>query len=337
MYKLSDYYFNAKIFLQTNLLNTRRLSVLMFYVTDYCNSKCEHCRIWEKNPNVEFPFEKFVEVLNSKSVTKKTKIGLEGGEFIFHKEREEMLEYLTDEGYNYEMLTNGLYRTRTVELVRKYKIPKLFISLDGDREGYEKMRGLDAYDKVIELIDEIHHETEISLMYTITAWNEVKDLEHVIGVAKKYGLDLRVGIYNNIKFFDTVKEAHTDFDYEGVDLSDFDENSAYLRLYKDFISGAVVLPCYSIRQQVVILPDGSVPICQLKGDVSLGHVCERSFADIWDDPKTIAIQKKNTWCNGCWINFHRKFEIALFQKLRYVPRTILKRFVGDYKLGSDFY
>ena len=30
-------------------------------------------------------------------------------------------------------------------------------------------------------------------------------------------------------------------------------------------------------------------------------------------------------------------EIALFQKLRYVPWSILKRFVVEYKLGSDFY
>ena len=33
-------------------------------------------------------------------------------------------------------------------------------------------------------------------------------MQHVAEVCKKHGIDMRVGIYNDIAFFDTIDKAH---------------------------------------------------------------------------------------------------------------------------------
>ena len=46
-------------------------------------------------------------------------------------------------------------------------------------------------------------------MFTLSPYNDFKDMQHVAGVCKQYGIDMRVGVYNNISFFDTIEKAHS--------------------------------------------------------------------------------------------------------------------------------
>jgi sulfatase maturation enzyme AslB (radical SAM superfamily) len=70
------------------------------------------------------------------------------------------------------------------------------------------MRGKDGYDGIIKVIEALHKTLPISLMFTLSPYNDFKDLEHVASVCKKYAVDLRVGVYNDISFFDTIEDAH---------------------------------------------------------------------------------------------------------------------------------
>ncbi len=44
-------------------------------------------------------------------------------------------------------------------------------------------------------------------MFTLSPYNDFDDLRHVARVCKENGVFLRVGIYNNIPFFDTIEDA----------------------------------------------------------------------------------------------------------------------------------
>ncbi|MER3465242.1 MAG: radical SAM protein, partial [Chitinophagaceae bacterium] len=80
MYSVQQYLERGISFLRNNLFPTKKqLSTLMLYGTDLCDSACKHCLIWTKRPVNYLPFEKIVEVMQSKCVTKKTTVGLEGG------------------------------------------------------------------------------------------------------------------------------------------------------------------------------------------------------------------------------------------------------------------
>ena len=87
MYQAEDYLKRGVTFINNQLFGSnKKLSTLMIYTTDLCDSACKHCLIWAKRPINYLPFEKIVEVMQSKCITKNTSIGLEGGEFMLHPE-----------------------------------------------------------------------------------------------------------------------------------------------------------------------------------------------------------------------------------------------------------
>jgi MoaA/NifB/PqqE/SkfB family radical SAM enzyme len=186
----------------------KTLSTLMFYATDLCDSRCKHCLIWAKRPVKHLPMEKFIEVMKSKCVSKHTTVGLEGGEFLLHPEALQILEWFTKNHPNFDLLSNCLKPEALIEAVKLYPPKRLFISLDGTKETYLYMRGKDGYDSVLQVIESCKDLVPISLMFTLSPYNNFDDMEHVIEIARKNKIDVRIGTYNDISFFDTVEKAH---------------------------------------------------------------------------------------------------------------------------------
>jgi len=186
----------------------KKLSTLMIYGTDLCDSGCKHCLIWAKRPVKHLPLKKIIEVMNSKCVSKDTVVGLEGGEFLLHPEATEILEWFSKNHPNFDLLSNCLKPDGVIEAVKKYPPKRLFLSLDGNKETYKYMRGKDGYDSVLKVIEACKDLVPISAMFTLSPYNSFEDLDHVIGVCKKNNIDIRVGIYNDIEFFDTIEKAH---------------------------------------------------------------------------------------------------------------------------------
>jgi MoaA/NifB/PqqE/SkfB family radical SAM enzyme len=79
--------------------------------------------------------------------------------------------------------------------------------LDGDRDTYLHMRGKDGYDRVLEVIRDLKSVVPVFVMFTLSPYNDFEDLRHVARVCRENGVFLRVGIYNNIPFFDTIEDG----------------------------------------------------------------------------------------------------------------------------------
>lgn len=186
----------------------KKLSTLMIYATDLCDSGCKHCLIWAKRPVQHLPLEKIIEIMNSKCVSKDTAVGLEGGEFLLHPQANEILEWFSKNHPKFDLLTNCLKPDNVIDAVKKYPPKRLFLSLDGNKETYKYMRGKDGYNSVIRVIEECKDLVPISAMFTLSPYNSFEDLDYVIGVCQHYNIDVRVGVYNDIEFFDTVEKAH---------------------------------------------------------------------------------------------------------------------------------
>ncbi|HVI47155.1 MAG TPA: radical SAM protein [Chitinophaga sp.] len=361
MYTTTDYIARGSRFVRNQLRPSGKvLSTLMIYATDLCNSRCKHCLIWAKRPVVHLPMEKIIEIMQSDCISKSTTIGLEGGEFLLHPQAFEILAWFHEHHPNFDLLSNCLQPEKVIKAVREFPPKRLFLSLDGTRETYKHMRGKDGYDKVLSVISALHEECEISVMFTLSPYNSFDDLAHVMDVCNSYNIDLRVGIYNNISYFDTVDQAHapgsdgsgnnqnnaatTSAASAGFDippeiierLGDFDENLDFLLLYKYWQRGELKLPCYSIFDSVVVLPNGDVPICQ-NLDVKLGNVYQKSLDDIFNSSVTIAAQKKFCKdCNGCWINFHRKYDVTLFRQAEQLAGSaVTSRILGKYQWNNQ--
>lgn len=185
----------------------KRLSSLMIYATDLCDSACKHCLIWAKRPPAYLSFESIRKIMKSKCVSRSTVVGLEGGEFLLHPEANEILHWFSENHPCFDLFSNCLRPDKLIEAVEKYGPKRLYISLDGDKDTYHYMRGKDGYDSVLKVITSLKDKLPVFVMFTLSPYNDFQDLEHVAMLCKEQGVFLRVGIYNNIPFFDTIEDA----------------------------------------------------------------------------------------------------------------------------------
>ena len=339
MYKLTDYLYNGLLYLN-NMSRPRhkRLSQLMIYATTACQSHCKHCNIWQKKRE-HLTLNDIKHVMQSRCITSRTTVGLEGGEFILHPQADEIMAWFQKHHPNYTLLTNGLAPQRVIDAVKRFRPHHLYVSLDGGKDTYKRMRGCDGYDKVIELLETLKDEVPLSLMFCLSPWNTFKDMEHVIDVALHYGIDVRIGIYGTMAFFDTTSELLTMNDYTEQIPSNIhktQENYDFVALYDQWRRGSLQLRCQSIMGSLVIHSNGDVPLCQ-NLDIKLGNIHEQSLDDIFNGNLASETQcRYSSQCNGCWINFHRKYDIILVRNLeRLLPKTLIERFYGPYRWTDD--
>ena len=335
MYSIYDYAYNGLLYLN-NILRPRhkRLSQLMIYSTTLCQSKCKHCNIWQKEPE-HLSLDDIKRMMESKCITRRTIGGLEGGEFLLHPQAKEIMAWFQQNHPNYTLLSNCLAPHLVIDAVRKYKPIHLYISLDGGRETYQYMRGRDGYDKVIEVIETLKDEIPTSLMFCLSPWNNFQDMEYVINVAKKYNIDVRIGIYGTMAFFDTTSDLLSSPDFVKqipANIHDTQENYDFVALYDEWRKGHLKLRCQSIMSCLVIHSDGEVPICQNLG-VALGNIHEKTLDEIFNGREACKTQcKYSKECNDCWINFHRKYDIILVRNFeRLLPKWLIEKFYGKYQ------
>jgi len=209
MYHAKDYFNRGTTFINNQVFPSRKkLSTLMIYATDLCDSGCKHCQIWQKRPVKYLSFDKITEVMQSNCITQNTSVGLEGGEFMLHPEALKILEWFHTHHKNFDLLSNCLKADKLIDAVKKFPPRRLYVSLDGTEDTYLYMRGKPGYNSVLKVIKNLKDVLPVSVMFTLSPYNDFTDLQHVAEVCKKHGVDLRVGIYNNIAFFDTIDKAH---------------------------------------------------------------------------------------------------------------------------------
>lgn len=339
MYKYSDYVRRGLKLVNNELFpRHKRLSTIMLYATDRCNSRCLHCYIWKKQPKQHLPFSKIRELLESPVVDRSTTIGLEGGEFVLHPEAEQILEYLAEHHPKYDLLSNCLLPDKVIDYTKKYKPLRLFVSLDGTPETYLRMRGADAHDKVVQVLKELEGVVPVSVMFTLTPYNNLNDLVHVAAICKQYHADMRIGIFNSMEYFETCGDipGNNSLDFEPEDIPgvvrEFAENYDFMVLYTQFRKGKLKLSCNSIMDSIVVYPNGDIPICQNK-QIILGNLFEEPLQQIINKPSTVELHKFHRHnCNECWVNFHRKYDIVLFRNLeRMMPKKMVELFMGKYE------
>ena len=340
MYSIYDYAYNGLLYLN-NMMRPchKRLSQLMIYSTTLCQSKCKHCNIWQKRPVEHLSLDDIRRIMQSRCVTSRTTVGLEGGEFILHPQAEQIMAWFHEHHPNYTLLSNCLAPHRVIDAVRRYQPRHLYVSLDGGRETYLRMRGCDGYERVIEVVEALKDEVPLSLMFCLSPWNTFDDMAYVIDIAKHYDIDIRIGIYGTMAFFDTTSELLTASDFVKQipqSIHDTQENYDFVALYDEWRNGHLRLRCQSIMSCLVVHSNGDVPLCQ-NLDVVLGNIHEQSLDEIFNGVSACQTQCHYSHsCNDCWINFHRKFDIILVRNFeRLLPKWLVEKFYGQYQWTAD--
>ena len=201
------------------------------------------------------------------------------------------------------------------------------------------MRGCDGYERVIEVVEALRDEVPLSLMFCLSPWNTFDDMAYVIDIAKHYDIDIRIGIYGTMAFFDTTSELLTASDFVKQipqSIHDTQENYDFVALYDEWRNGHLRLRCQSIMSCLVVHSNGDVPLCQ-NLDVVLGNIHEQSLDEIFNGVSACQTQcHYSRHCNDCWINFHRKYDIILVRNFeRLLPKWLIEKFYGQYQWTAD--
>lgn len=127
----------------------KRLPLVTLYLTERCNSRCVTCDYW-RHGRADMTFDAVRRLLPNLSQLKTRVVLLSGGEPLLNPEWERIAYALRDSGVKVWLLTSGLSLAKYAQRAAKV-FDAVTVSLDGtDRQTYQAIRGLDAWDKVCE-------------------------------------------------------------------------------------------------------------------------------------------------------------------------------------------
>ena len=107
----------------------------------------------------------------------------------------------------------------------------------------------------------------------------------------------------------------------------------YLSLYNKWLSGKFRLPCLSVRNSAVVLPDGKVSLCQGK-NIILGNLNQKTLKEIWENPKTKRMQDKFLSCNDCWLICQKPMDIVSWDLIKLIPKKLLPNQLQKFSSAS---
>lgn len=127
----------------------RRLPLVTLYVTERCNSRCVTCDYW-RHGRSDLRLETVQRLLPSFAQLGTRVVMLSGGEPLLNPEWKAISQLLKANGLKTWLLTSGLSLAKHAPHAAAL-FDNITVSLDGtDRETYQTIRGLDAFDKVCE-------------------------------------------------------------------------------------------------------------------------------------------------------------------------------------------
>ncbi|OSA93190.1 UNVERIFIED_ORG: radical SAM protein [Clostridium botulinum] len=303
-----------------------KLKQIFVYSTTRCNSRCKTCNIYKKEDE-SLSLEAIKSIIDFASKRNDCIIYFEGGEFFLHPEYEKILEMAKN--IEYCIISNGQFTKKIEDAIAKYGIKRIAFSLDGPRDTYKNVRGIDGFENLMNTIEAIKDKTEIHIDSTINPWNTYEDIKWVREFCNKNNFKHAIQPMYPINFFDNGNEDVSEYLF---DISDLLQNSSFIRNTSNYFEGKIYLPCLNVRETILVYPNGDVPLCHMRDETILGNLNESTLDDIMLKTEIIENQEQSLKCNKCWLNCQRIIDVKLFEFMekKYTHAQLEKEF-GNYK------
>ncbi len=194
---------------------------VIWEITGRCNLHCKHCFASvvpaSKLNELELTTIEALRIINQFDTIPIAKVMLTGGEVFVRNDIEYIIQAIRQKGKGIviDITTNALLlNDNRINKLRALNVDELSISLDGPKEVYHRVRGINAdYDRLIDNIlkltsNEIHVDGIIVLnRLTVDA------LEETVNIAAQLGL-------SSLTIANLETLPHSSFDYESLCLPD---------------------------------------------------------------------------------------------------------------------
>ncbi len=296
---------------------------LQWHLTEKCNLKCTHCYQNDDIIKNELTLDEkykvvddFIDFLNNLNFKVSPRITLTGGEPFIYKDLEVLVEYISvQKGIPFAFLTNGTQIDESaLSLLKKYKPMFVQVSIDGDKDTHDKIRGKGSFDKSIDGIKRIKAlGIKTSISFTAHKQN-YQEIPKVIKIAKNIGVYrfwsdrlIPEGQGKNMeKYLFTPKET-----LEYVKILKIESIKAKLSSFSKTIIGTqralqffpyinTPYSCSAGQTLLTLMPDGTVYPCR-RLPIKIGDIKEMSFSEIYKNDFAQQLQNfnSNEGCEGC--------------------------------------
>ncbi len=321
-------YVNIKIYF-LKLINSKNIRPykILINLTDLCNSKCKFCDIWKIKPENEIQFS---DIKKSLSNYKNDLywISFSGGEVTLIKYFYEMIDYFKSDYKNLKIVaftTNALIPNRVIKFAKYVKDsgfdPLITISLDGDQEIHDEVRGVKGnYNKCIytyEKLKEIGIKCHFGITVSESNNNFIKNNQEQFNEKIKAVTFVHSeGIYNkknnydkDLQILESLKIIYKNFKinkiYEIIEKIHIKISIIFLEKKRD----SNIIPCDVLNSSAHIMPNGDVKPCMFMNKV--GNIKQNKLEDILLSEKSIKAKNeiKNNNCPKCWMNCYSPHSI----------------------------
>jgi AdoMet-dependent heme synthase len=301
-----------------NKMKTRRVPkapvAVQMILTRQCNLKCSYCsaaNFLDNETEPELSTTEWINVLKRLKEIGVFTIDFTGGEIFLREDVFEILKTAVACRFSkIEVLTNGTLITPVeASKLKKLGIQNISISLDGDMENHNRLRGIGSYERTIQGIRHLlDHGIVPTILFTPLREN-FRSLESL--VQNLYPMGIRNIFINNLHPGGRCKEIYRDIMLDiSVDVKSFSEmivdikekypglkingiNTSYLSFPIDYrlnetspdnlgnCTAHKLKPCSAGHSSCNITPGGWVIPCSELSDFKGGNVREQDILDIW--------------------------------------------------------
>jgi MoaA/NifB/PqqE/SkfB family radical SAM enzyme len=282
-------------------LKKRGPSILYYYLTLRCNSRCPYCHIPNVHPPPDADPEVVIKNLQAAKRIGVTHLILTGGEPLLYKALVPVLAEARRQGFHTTLTTNGLnYQDRAKDL--KGWIDNLEFSLPAvHEEKYQRERGIDGSRRVIAAIQKAAELGEKPVLTATITDESLQEIPEILSFAKEVGLLLLLKpAFEYFSNRSLSKEGAGEFFQYGRSPHVW-YNQAFLNFFTNGGNWAGSPRCRAIDSIIAISPDGGLYLpCfhHSKEILPIGGDLERQISS-----KTVEgyRKKRGRWsfCEGC--------------------------------------
>ena len=314
--------------------------------TYYCNSRCEMCSIWElyrkdrSRASAELSLDEIRRIFSSRRFLGLRSVALTGGEPFLRRDLVDIAGFFLMRFPQAGMVipTDSVSPGLTIRSVRRIlegyeptrKRFAVSVSLDGLRDTHNRQRGVDCFDKAIEVLETLAPlDLALIVSFTITRQN-TSDILPVYRLARELGADFSTQFgqgsshYYGDRSLSSSEHQWREPELERVrsqitEIADerwaqlpmklrlVDTSGYFMRRMVDYQrSPRRIFDCYSGTHSCFIDPYGDVYPC-LMLDKKLGNAKRDGFDAVWDGPVAqevrglIARRECHCWtpCEAC--------------------------------------
>ena len=302
-------------------------------ITQRCNARCSMCNLWANPTKPEDEIS--LRVLEKIPQCKLLKIT--GGEPFVRNDIKDVVALLHKKTERLLINTNGYFTEKIVDLCREFPDLAIRISMDGEKETHNGIRGIDIYDKAMDTIRRLKriNVKDVGVNFTLQE-NNYQDLLPVYHRALEMKIDFACSVVHNSFYFIKDDNQINSRDLVEKELHGLIKEELHSKRKKDwgraFIHDFTVqymngkdlpLACDAGLDSFFIDVDGKVLPCNMTvNPLVMGNLNESEWMDIIQSDNAKRIVSKCKQCKGCWMICN--MQTALKKKL-WIPAWWLIR------------